>query len=111
MTKALKLINICIFIVWEKGQWKTGQFQGRRDTLFSGKRDILPSGNNFFPLGIGPLILWKTDHFSSIIREILWERDMGIGTRYPLGFRPLIIWESGLWEMRFNHLYVFIALW
>ena len=62
------MINICIYIVWEKGQWETGHFkifQGRRDTLFSVKRDILPSGNDF--------ILWKSDHLSSWIRDIPWE--------------------------------------
>ena len=72
-------------------------FQGRRDTLFSGKRDILPSGNYFFVwdldhlssgnrtiyhLGIGPLILWESGH------------PLGNGTRYPLGFGPLILWEK-----------------
>ena len=49
--KAIKMMNICIYIVWEKGQWETGHFkmfQGRRDTLYSGKLDILPSGNDFF---------------------------------------------------------------
>ena len=85
-------------------------FQGRRDTLFPGKRDILPSGNDFilwesdhlssgnrttYPLGIGPLILWDSGH------------PLGNMTCYPLGFGPLILvgnilWESGIWEMRCN---------
>ena len=125
MTKALEMINICIYIVWEKGQWETGRFkmfQGRRDTLFFCKRDILSPGNDFFlwesdhsssgnrtthPLGIGPLILWESDHLFSGIRGILWEtghgkQDMGNGTRYSLGFGPLILWESWIWESVFN---------
>ena len=89
MTKALKIVNIYIYIVWEKGQWEMGHFkmfQGRRDTLFSGKREVLPSGTNF--------ILWELDHLSSVNR-----------TTYPLGIGPLILWDSGhplvnkTWEM------------
>ena len=117
MTKALQMINIYIYIVWEKGQWKKGHlkmFQGRRDTLFSGNGTfyplgtILSSGNRTtYPLGIGPLILWKSDHLSSGSRDILWETgyrkrgtiSSGIRTTYPLGN---ILWESGIWEMRYN---------
>ena len=72
--------NICIYIVWEKVQWETGHFkmfQGRRDTLFSGKRDILPSGNDFF-------FLWESDHLSS-----------GNQTTYTLGFWTSSSWETG----------------
>ena len=119
------MINTFIYIVWEKGQWVTGHFkmfQGRRDTLFFGKRDILPSENDFFiwksahlssgnrttyPLGIGPLILWESDHVSSGIRDMLWETghgkqdtlSSGIRTTYPL---ENILWESGIWESVFN---------
>ena len=76
MTKALKMINICMYIVLGKGQWETGyfkMFQGRRDTC-------LPFGNDFF--------LWESDLLSS------GKRDMRIGTRYPLGFGPLIFWDT-----------------
>ena len=51
-------------------------FKGRGDTLFSGKRDILPSRNDF--------ILWESDNLSS-----------GNGTTFPLGMGPLILWDSG----------------
>ena len=143
MTKALKMINTCIDILWEKEQWETEHFEmfqgrrdtvfsgkrvilcsGRRDTLFSGKQDILPSGNDFFlwesdhlssgnrntyTLGTAPFNFWESDHLSSGIRDILWEtghgkRDMlssGIRTTYPLGNN---LWESGIWEMRYNHI-------
>ena len=115
MTKALKMINIHIYMVWERGQWETGNFkmfQWGRDTLVHGKRDIIPSGNDFilwerfYPLGIRPLILWELDHLSSGIRDILWKtvhlkRDAlssGIQTTYPLGN---MLWESGIWEIRY----------
>ena len=100
MTKALEMINICIFIVWEKGQLETGHFkvfQGRRDTLFSGKRDILSSGNDFF--------LWESDHLSSGIRDILWETGNGKrDTLYPFDLVHLSSgkYPLGIWEMRYN---------
>ena len=50
---------------------------------FPGKRDIVSSGKD--------LILWDPDHLSSGIRDILWIRDMGKGTRYPLGSGPLFV--------------------
>ena len=61
----------------------------------------------FYPLGIGPLILWESDYLSSGIRNILLEtghgkRDTlssGNRTTYTLGN---ILWESGIWEMRYN---------
>ena len=68
MTMALKMINICIYMVWKKGQWETGHFkmfQGRRDTSI-GKGTFCRLGTIFssenratYPLGIGPLILWE----------------------------------------------------
>ena len=72
-----------------KGTMGNGTFQnvsGEKDTLISGKRDILPSGND--------IILWESDHLSSGIRDILWEtghgkRDTlssGIRTTYPREF-------------------------
>ena len=67
------------------------KFSGRMDTLFSGIRKILSSGNRTtYPLGFGPPILLELGH------------PMGNGRRYPLGIRPLILWESGIWEMDFN---------
>ena len=100
------MINICIYIVWEKGQWETGHFkifQGRRDTLFSVKRDILPSGNDF--------ILWKSDHLSSGhqttyplgFRASSGKWDMGNGTGYPLGFGPLNLWEISSGNREFGN--------
>ena len=62
MTKTLEMINICIYMGLLETEHVSG---GRGDTLFSGKRDILPSGNDFF--------LRKSDHLSSGIRDILWE--------------------------------------
>ena len=74
------------YILYGLGKGTMGNFQGRRNTLLSEKRDNLPSGNDF--------ILWEADHLSS------GKRDMGNRTRYPLGFGPLILWEtsSGNWE-------------
>ena len=74
---------------------------------------ILSSGNRTtYPLGIGPLILWESDHLSSGIGDMLWEtghgkRDRlfsGNRTTYPLGN---ILWESGVWEMDFNRFLLF----
>ena len=48
-------------MLWEKGHfilWETGN-------------SIL--WERFYPLGIVTLILWESDHFSSGIRDILWE--------------------------------------
>ena len=120
MTKALQMINICIFKFWKRENMKwdiekwniskcfrgdrtfiwSGKrdilFSGRRDTIFSGKRESLSSGNDFilwerfYPLGIGPLILWDSGH------------SLRNGTRYPLGIGPLILWELEIWEMDFN---------
>ena len=93
-----------MYIVLEKGQWETGHFtmfQGRRDTLLSGKQEILPSGNRTTdPLGIGPLFIWDSGHPPG---KGTWETDTlssEIRTRYPLRFGQLIIWESssGNWE-------------
>ena len=61
MTKALEMINICIYSVREKGQWETGHFkmfQERKDTFLSGKRDI--GNGTHYTLGFGPLILWES---------------------------------------------------
>ena len=47
-------------ILWEKGHfflWETGN-------------SIL--WERFYPLGIGPLILWESDHLITGIRDILW---------------------------------------
>ena len=66
-------------MLWEKGHfilWETG---------------ISIIWEQFYPLGIGTLILWESDHLSSGIRDILWET--GNGKRYPLGIGPLILWE------------------
>ena len=68
------------FILWETGH----------STLWE----------RFFPLGIGPLILWESDHLSSGIRDIHWETghrkwdtlSSGIRTTYPLGN---ILWDFG----------------
>ena len=66
---------------------------------------ILSSGNlTTYPLGIGPLILWKLDHLSSGNRTSYLlgfgissgKRNLGNGTRYPLGFGPLILWENAI---------------
>ena len=117
MTKALKIINVCICIVWEKGQWETEFFKRFRGegTLYSlGNGTFYPLGTIFssgnwttYPLGIGSLILWESDRLSSGIWDILWETghgkwdtlSYGIRTTYPLGN---ILWESGIWEMRYN---------
>ena len=63
--------------------------QGRRDTIFSGKRNILPSGNDNF--------LWESDHLSSGIWDILWETGHAIlcdsnhltSGKHPLGIGNL----------------------
>ena len=59
------------------------------DGVSSFPEDVL----NTREYGIGPLILWDSEH------------PLGNGTRYPLGFGPHIlwalgniIWESGIWE-------------
>ena len=69
MAKALKMMNICIYTVEEKGQWETGHFKmfHGEGTLFSLKNEtlyplgaILSSGNRTtYPLGFGSLILWE----------------------------------------------------
>ena len=91
MTKALKMINICIYIVWEKGHWETGHFQN-----VSGEK--------------GPLILWdsghspwetghgKRDTLSSGIRDILWET----GNAILWESDHLFSGKSGIWEMRYT---------
>ena len=111
---------------WETGHWKKGHFkmfQGRWDIsviwetghsiLWEKEHFILWETKNpilwerFYPLAIGPRILWESDHLSSGIRDILWEtghgkRDTlssGNQTTYPQGN---ILWESGIWEMDFN---------
>ena len=54
---------------------------GETGHLFSGNLEILLSGNwNTYPLGIGPLIIWESDHLSS-----------GNRTTYHLGIGPLKI--------------------
>ena len=108
------MINICIYM-YSLG--KGTLFQGRRDTLFFWKRDVLPPWNNFFlwesdhlspgnrtiyPLGIGPftlcmgigpLILWEMGHGK---RDTL---SSGIRITYSVGN---ILWESGIWEMKYK---------
>ena len=86
MTKALQMINICFYLFGEKGQWETGHwemghfkmFQGRRDnsiiwetghSILWEKGNFIPWETIFYALGIGPLILWESDHLSSGIWE------------------------------------------
>ena len=117
MTKAVQIKNICIYIFWERGQWETGHWEMGHFKMFQGRWDISiiwetghsmlwekghfilwETGNSilwerFYPLGIGTLILWESDHLSSGIRDILWETGHGIRdtlssgnrTTYPLG--------------------------
>ena len=96
-----------ISIIWETGHsmlWEKGHC-----ILCETGNSILCE--RFYPLGIGTLILWESDHLSSGIRDILWEtghgkRDTlssGIRTTYHLGN---ILWESGIWEMRYNCLHL-----
>ena len=102
-----------------KGTMETGHlkmFQRSSDTLFSGKRDILPSGNDFF--------LWESGHISSGNRTVYplgFGTSSGNGTIYPLGFGTSsgkrdtlssgiwttyslgnILGESGIWKSVFN---------
>ena len=113
MTKALKMINMYIYIGWEKGQWETGHlknFHGRRYTLFSRKWDILFSGNDCF--------LWELDHLSSGnrttyplgFRTSSGKLDMRNGTRYSLGFGPLILWKTSSGNREFGNLFLTVIL-
>ena len=123
MTKPLQMINICIYIFGEKEHWDMGHFkmfQGRRDIsiIWETGNSILwerghfilwDMGNSslrerFHPLGIGPLILWESDHLFSGIQDILWGTGHGkqdrlssrIRTTNPLG-------NIGNWEMDLTH--------
>ena len=66
----------------------------------------------FFPLGIGPLILWESDHSSSGNQTTTrlgfrtstgkWDTlSSGIRTTYPLGN---ILWELGICELRYGYM-------
>ena len=102
------MLNICIYIIWEKGQWETRHLGIGHSMLWEKghfipcKWDILPSGNDLF--------FWELDHLSSGNRtnyplgfgHISWKREMGNVTRYPLEIGPLILWKSGIWKSAFN---------
>ena len=54
MTKALKIINICIYIVWEKGQRDNGKWDISK--CFRGEGTLYSLGNGTrYPMGFGPL--------------------------------------------------------
>ena len=96
MTKALEMINICIYLVWEKGQWETGNGTFKNVSGEKGHFILWETGystlwERFFPLGNGPLILWDS------------ERPLGNGTRYFLGFGPLILWETSSGNREFGN--------
>ena len=76
--------NVALLHIKEVNTFLSPNRQG--ETLFSGKREILSSGNDF--------ILWESDHLSS-----------GNRTTYPLGFETSSgngTWETGHvipWEL------------
>ena len=92
MTQALEMINICIYIVWEKEQWKTGHFKMfhvRKKTLYS-----LGNGT-FYPLGT---IFSSGNRLYSGIRDNPGKRDMinGRGSdHFSSGKHPLGIGNLG----------------
>ena len=55
------MINICIYIFGEKGQWETGHWEMGHFKMFQGRRDIS------IILETGHSTLWEKVHF------ILWE--------------------------------------
>ena len=73
-----------ISIIWETGHsmlWEKGHF-----ILWETGNSIL--WERFYPLGIGTLILWESDHLSSGFGTSSGKRDTlssGIRTTYPLG--------------------------
>ena len=72
------MINICIYLVFEKGQWEMGHFK-----MFQGEGTLYSLGNGtFYPLG-------------TILSS-------GNRTTYPLGIGPLILWERSSGYRKFG---------
>ena len=106
MTNALKIINICIYMVWDNGNGTFENVSEEQGHFILWETGHSTPWERFFtlgigtpyPLGIGPLILWDSGH------------PLGNGTRYPLGFGPLILWETSSGNREFGNRFLTVCI-
>ena len=88
------------FIVWESDHLPSGNRTAYHlgSGTFSWETGHSILLERFYPMGIGPLILWDSGHplrngTWETGHAIPWESDHLFSGKYPLGIGPLILWN------------------